>query len=452
MSQLKRMVSVAFLVVGMCFAMMLATTQVAWAKTYNDGTIRLSELEAGDVISFEAEINESSGSKKDSIVLQAYGYLAYDGEYEIDEEADCGQDITLSFADYDDGYGSGWEYAISDVMFNYHKRSVDDGGTVNYETHFYGPFAAEMEVSSWLVVSIEGDEASGITATLAGYIGHSGTLTVGSNEDITFGDIGDYTYDFTPEASGTYEFYSEGDWDTWGILKDGTVTVAENRQIWFGNFSFTCELEAGKTYTFFAINDGDWASPPFQTTVVVEWDKGTQHTITAVGNNYVQVSTAKTAYRGEVVSVKAWIMRADYSYSPTAYVKKTSDGSLVQQVELTYNGQSFEGSFIMPDFDVTVEGAVQGAGDDDSEQGGGSVQPPENNESGQPSEGNNKEQPAQGNNASQPSAGNNNNNKAASAKIPSTGDAQSTAGWALMAGSAFVLAALAMRSKATKRE
>ena len=134
--------------------------------------------------------------------------------------------------------------------------------------------------------------------------------------------------------------------------------------------------------------------------------------IKVVDNRYVQVLTdKKTAYEDDTITVKAWSKGA---YSPAVYVKKTSDGSVVQEVELTYNGQTFSGTFTMPDYDVTVEGVAQGAGD------GGTDEDKDSGSSG----------------------------KSAASKGPDTGDEQNATGWiAMMIASALALAGLAIKRK-----
>lgn len=86
------------------------------------------------------------------------------------------------------------------------------------------------------------------------------------------------------------------------------------------------------------------------------------YNIKSVTNRYVQVLTdpKETAYSGQTVTVKAW---PKGSFSPAVYVKKASNGSIVQEVELTFNDQTFIGTFTMPDHNVIVEGDTRGAGE-----------------------------------------------------------------------------------------
>lgn len=61
-------------------------------------------------------------------------------------------------------------------------------------------------------------------------------------------------YCYTPQASGTYHFYSYGDTDVSVTLYDSTRTTALeysfDRDAWDTNFDLTCQLDAGKTYYF----------------------------------------------------------------------------------------------------------------------------------------------------------------------------------------------------------
>ena len=365
MRQMRKAVLTSLPALFMILAMILAMTLTAHAATYHSGTVKLSELETGDIISRGAKINRASSENvKDTIVLKAKGYYEYDDDYSRNENASCSSNIKLPFRNYDDNYKPGWQYDYGTARFTWRGKGANEGG-------YYGPAADDCAVSSWIVTNKAGDEANGFTVTLAGCIVYNGELTAGRNENVVFGEFGDSTYSFIPDKSGIYNFYSDiGDSEddesaAWGILKNGNVTIAENKPMWEGDFSFTCELNAGTTYTFYAINDGSDGSPAFTATVVVEKDNSDLYNIKTVNNRYVQVLTDKsTAFPDDTVTVKAW---PKGSYSPIAYVRKTSDGSLIKKVELEYNGQTFTGTFTMPKCDVTVEGKAGGADDSTKE-------------------------------------------------------------------------------------
>ena len=89
--------------------------------------------------------------------------------------------------------------------------------------------------------------------------------------------------------------------------------------------------------------------------------KETPYTITTENIGNVQVTTdMNMAFTGETVNVT---VEVGDSYSPKAYLKKTSDGSLIKVLILKRSDNSYTGSFMMPAHDVTVTGTAGTSGD-----------------------------------------------------------------------------------------
>ncbi len=88
---------------------------------------------------------------------------------------------------------------------------------------------------------------------LCGEKGPNYIIYINEPQIVNIENSGDYAYfQFTPESDGKYEFYSIGDYDTYGYLYDENMKEITHNDDSSGsnNFSITYNLEKDKTYIF----------------------------------------------------------------------------------------------------------------------------------------------------------------------------------------------------------
>ena len=173
------------------------------------------DLEAGETYYIGAGNNNSAIEKMQLFIMASVSITAQGngGTFEGDGEYTYGDDVTVTATPNEGMFFVKWS----------------DGENKNvYSLKAYGNTTLNAEFSA-IHQAVEGDN------TVVGF--YSGVTE-------------NYNCQFTPSYSGPYVFFSQSENDTYGILYDENKTVLESddNSGENGNFSFTYELEAGKTY------------------------------------------------------------------------------------------------------------------------------------------------------------------------------------------------------------
>ncbi len=186
--------------------------------------------------------------------------------------------------------------------------------------------AVAMALSMLAVVPAKTVNASETNAQLMAYT----TITVDSTKTATISTAGGYAYfSFTPSTSGTYYFYSEGDYDTYGYLYNSTCSSYYTSDDDGGddcNFCMTYSCTAGTTYIIAACmydsdDTGSFTVGVSSNPVVIYGTTLTK--VATMGNSVTLTAAAYDGSGNDIDLTESGYTFKWYKYTTT---KITSDG------------------------------------------------------------------------------------------------------------------------------